>query len=587
MKELQLRFAESSTVSLRKRQPENPQKLGEEVNNGPASFTAIKAKNAIKRLMPKPAYSKVRVIGLRAQKTMTQVRQRALLELRRDRSAEFSCDVVQSNGMAWKLGGQEMPADRARSNFQLVTNALDAAGIAWWFVGTSNYQAAFVAVNAADRVQALIALARLDSGEPMYVRSGARGTVLPVTSLSDERLWGEEDVISVFTPQRFRNSTLAYGAERGCRIEFWEFGAGEQTGQVIAPRENRAARILSVADVELVEVENAFGMVPTPVVLTDRMVDDITFPIDAVYTWVDGDDPAWINSKRRREAEMSGVEYHEEANHEARFRSRDELKYSLRSLQMFAPWFRKIFIVTAGQVPNWLDTSDPRIEIVDHADIYPQGDCLPTFNSNSIISRLHHIRDLSEHYVYINDDVFFGRDLGPERFFTPTGIAKVSPSNNRRPFGESTLLDEPHFNLTRNIRRLLKERFGVTVSRAIKHTPHPQLKSVHFAMEADFKKEYEQTWASPFRDHRDIVADQLHHYYAQITGRAIPTRLRYHYINILDDNYRLTMENTLRLRDRDTFCINDAPVAGATPIEDEFVTQFLESYFPIKSDFEK
>ncbi len=106
-------------------------------------------------------------------------------------------------------------------------------------------------------------------------------------------------------------------------------------------------------------------------------------------------------------------------------------------------------------------------------------------------------------------------------------------------------------------------------------------------MEADFKKEYEQTWASPFRDHRDIVADQLHHYYAQITGRAIPTRLRYHYINILDDNYRLTMENTLRLRDRDTFCINDAPVAGATPIEDEFVTEFLESYFPVKSDFEK
>lgn len=557
------------------------------MNIEPSSSASVKAKETLKRVMPNPVYRQLRVAGLRVQKKMARIRQRALLELKRDHRAEFDCDVVQANGLAWKVGGQTLPADRALSNFALVTAALDAADVTWWFIGANNYQAVSIGVDAGDRSLVRSALAQVESGEPLYARSGTQGTILPVSTLSRDRLWEKEDVISVFTPQRFRNSTLAYGAERGCRIEFWEFGQGDQTGRVSAPRENRAARILSVADVELVEVENAFGRVPTPVVLTERMVDDITFPIDAVYTWVDGDDPAWINSKRRREAEMSGVEYHEEANHEARFRSRDELKYSLRSLQMFAPWFRKIFIVTAGQVPNWLDTSDPRIEIVDHADIYPPGDCLPTFNSNSIISRLHHIPDLSEHYVYINDDVFFGRDLGPERFFTPTGIAKVSPSNNRRPFGESTLLDEPHFNLTRNIRRLLKERFGVTVSRAIKHTPHPQLKSVHFEMEADFKKEYEQTWASPFRDHRDIVADQLHHYYAQITGRAIPTRLRYHYINILDDNYRLTMENTLRLRDRDTFCINDAPVTGATPIEDEFVTEFLESYFPVKSDFEK
>lgn len=557
------------------------------MNNGPSSSVAVNTKDTLKRLMPESAYRKVRTIGLRAQSKLTRVRQRALLELKRDHRAEFSCDVIQSNGLICKLNGQETPGDRARSNFQLVTNALDAAGICWWYVGTSNYQAAFIGVNAADRAQLRSALANADPGVPLYARSGTRGTVLPASTLGDERLWDEEDVISVFTPQRFKNSTLAYGAERGCRIEFWEFGQGEEAGQVIAPRENRASRLLSVADVELVQVETVFGKVPTPIVLTERMVDDIIFPIDAVYTWVDGDDPVWINSKRRREADLSGAEYHEEANHVARFRSRDELKYSLRSLQMFAPWFRKIFIVTAGQVPSWLNTSDPRIQIVDHEDIYPEGDYLPTFNSNSIISRLHHIPGLSEHYVYINDDVFFGRDLTPDRFFTPTGIAKVSPSNNRRPFGEASLRDEPHFNLTRNIRRLLKERFGVTVSRAIKHTPHPQLKSVHFGMEADFKQEYEQTWSSPFRDHRDIVADQLHHYYSLITGRAVPTRLRYHYINILDDKYRLTMENTLRLRDRDTFCINDAPVDGAIPIDDEFITEFLESYFPVKSDFEK
>lgn len=557
------------------------------MNNDALSSVPVKAKDVVKSVLPMAAYRKIRVVGLNAQRRLTRARQRALLELARDDRGQYSCEVVKSQGLFWKLGGQHTPMERAKSNFQLVTAALASAGIEWWFVGLNNYQSATIAVRSVNRDLVRSTLAQLDSGEPLYARSRTSGTVLPIQSLSNDKIWKAEDVFAVFTPQRFENSTLSYGAERACVVEFWEFGQAEHPDQVIAPRENRAARLLSTSDVELVEVDTVLGRVLTPKVLTERMVDDISFPIDAVYTWVDGDDPLWINSKRRREAELKGVEYHEESNHEARFRSRDELKYSLRSLQMFAPWFRKIFIVTAGQVPSWLDTSDPRIEVIDHNDIYPQGEYLPTFNSNSIISRLHHIPGLSEHYVYINDDVFFGRDLGPERFFTPTGIAKVSPSNNRRPFGEATLLDEPHLNLTRNIRRLLKERFGVTVSRAIKHTPHPQLKSVHFEMETEFSQEYERTWASPFRDHRDIVADQLHHYYAQITGRAIPTRLRYHYINILDDHYRLVMENTLRLRDRDTFCINDAPVEGATPINDSFINEFLESYFPIKSDFEK
>lgn len=557
------------------------------MGNGLTNSTAVKLKDTVKRVVPNSVYRRVRASGIDIQRRMERTRRRALLELNRDFRPGYQCDTTHMAGIDWKVGAGLTPADMARHNFKLVRDALDSAGIPWWFVNVDNYQAATIAVDEVRRPEVRAALARINNGEPLYARAWSQKTVLPARTLAKDSLWSVEPMIALYTPLRFERSTLVYGAERGCQIEFWEFGTGEDAGKVTAPRENRASRLLSAADAELVEVQNQFGTVRTPVVLTETMVDDLTFPIDAVYTWVDGQDPAWINSKRRREAELAGREYHEEANHEARFRSRDELKFSLRSLEMFAPWFRKVFIVTAGQVPEWLDTDNPKIEVVDHKDIYPEGDYLPTFNSNSIISRLHHIPGLSEHYVYINDDVFFGRDLGPERFFTPTGIAKVSPSNNRRPFGEATLLDEPHFNLTRNIRGLLRERFGITVSRAIKHTPHPQLKSVHREMEATFREVYEQTWASPFRDHRDIVADQLHHYYAQITGKAIPTRLRYHYINILDDQYRMVMENTLRLRDRDTFCINDAPVEGATAIDDEFVNEFLESYFPVKSSFEK
>jgi hypothetical protein len=52
----------------------------------------------------------------------------------------------------------------------------------------------------------------------------------------------------------------------------------------------------------------------------------------------------------------------ESATNQARFNSdRDELRYSLRSLQQYMPWFRHLYIVTHGQVPQWLDVSNPRV----------------------------------------------------------------------------------------------------------------------------------------------------------------------------------------------------------------------------------
>ncbi|NHB85135.1 hypothetical protein G7085_12315 [Tessaracoccus sp. HDW20] len=122
----------------------------------------------------------------------------------------------------------------------------------------------------------------------------------------------------------------------------------------------------------------------------------------------------------------------------SRFTSRDELKYSLRSLDYFAPWLRRIYIVTDGQVPDWLDMLNPRIRIVDHKEIFRSTEYLPSFNSNSIISNLHHIEGLAEHYIYVNDDVFLGRWMRPQRFFLGSGVALVSPATNRRRFGPST-----------------------------------------------------------------------------------------------------------------------------------------------------
>ncbi|NUL60197.1 capsular biosynthesis protein [Brevibacterium luteolum] len=421
---------------------------------------------------------------------------------------------------------------------------------------------------------------------PAYVKAPGSGAL----ALSNiDRLTSREAVgsVSICLPQVVEGTNWHLGFRYACTVEFWKSITTGGRNIIEAPRENRAAKLMSEADFALEETTTRRGRsCSTPSVLKRTMLEDVTFPIDAVYTWVDGADPEWLESKRRLEAEIAGLEFHPEANHTARFESKDELKYSLRSLEYFAPWFRKIYIVTSGQVPTWLNTDHPKVELVSHEDIYPEGDYLPTFNSNSIISRLHHIPGLSEHFIYLNDDVMFGKPVRPQDFFLPTGLAKVFPSRNHRPFGTPTAEDGPHFNLTRNIRRLLADDTGITVTRAIKHTPYALLKSVLFEMEERFSDAFEWTWSSRFRHHQDIVADQLYHYYAQMIGRAVPSSISYRYMNIRDENYRWIMRDTLRLRNRSTLCLNDAPVEGVEPITHEEVAHFLDSYYPCKSSFE-
>ena len=50
----------------------------------------------------------------------------------------------------------------------------------------------------------------------------------------------------------------------------------------------------------------------------------------------------------------------------SRFEDNEELRYSLRSLEQYAPWVRRIFIVTNGQIPYWLNLDNPRVSIVTH-----------------------------------------------------------------------------------------------------------------------------------------------------------------------------------------------------------------------------
>ena len=123
-------------------------------------------------------------------------------------------------------------------------------------------------------------------------------------------------------------------------------------------------------------------------------------PIDFVMIWVDGNDPEWQKEKAKYDERVVTT-----ANSEVRYRDWDNLQYWFRAVEKFAPWVNKIHFVTWGHLPPWLDTSNPKLHVVNHKDFIPE-EYLPTFSSHTIELNLHRIEGLAERFVYFNDDTF-------------------------------------------------------------------------------------------------------------------------------------------------------------------------------------
>lgn len=142
-----------------------------------------------------------------------------------------------------------------------------------------------------------------------------------------------------------------------------------------------------------------------------------TNPIDFVIIWVDGNDKQWQAEKAKYDGKTVT-----NANSEVRFRDWDNLQYWFRGVEKFAPWVNKIHFVTWGHLPKWLDTTNPKLNIVNHKDYIPSK-YLPTFNSHTIELNLHRIEGLAEQFVYFNDDMFITAPTKPDDFSKTASLA--------------------------------------------------------------------------------------------------------------------------------------------------------------------
>lgn len=312
-------------------------------------------------------------------------------------------------------------------------------------------------------------------------------------------------------------------------------------------------------------------------------------PIDAVYMWVDDSFPGYLDLLSR----YATVSQDSSAN-----RTRDNLdtlKYSLRSLQMYAPWLRHIYIVAcAPQRPRWLAAQTPGLTVIHHDAILDAAD-LPTFNSFAIQSALHNIPGLSRRFLQFDDDVLLTAPVTPGDFADDKGRLRVFQRLRHTP--DAGLRDAE--NLSRwdaslaYSNFLLNAAFGARARPTFTHAPLLIDCDWWAQMIARWPDAFAHTRQSRFRASYNVVPDYLYPHFLLGTNRATPVSTWRTYCETfyfpLEDyaiyiRWKLAQLALLRPK---TLCLNDNFGAEPNSSAEAQIRRFLEKAYPLKSPFER
>lgn len=234
--------------------------------------------------------------------------------------------------------------------------------------------------------------------------------------------------------------------------------------------------------------------------------------IDAVITWVDGDDPEF-RALRDHHAAVAKADPLDPDHHSqlrftrTRYADAGELRYCLRSILRFGKFIRKIWIVTAGHLPKYFDRAGmpDNISFVSHREIF-QGyeDCLPTFNSEAIESMLWRIDGLAENFLYFNDDVMLLSGARQEHFF-------AAAHHVHGHWRDADALGGPQWLETRvNAARLFG--FDRTNFLLEAHAVHPLVRSEFASLVADKGEQLCENLRYRFRNRNSIYPISLYNH---------------------------------------------------------------------------
>jgi hypothetical protein len=469
---------------------------------------------------------------------------------------------------------------RARDHLAAVVGALSAAGIEHWHVPSPLRPSRTRLGTFAPPAEVLAAVAGL----------GTQWTIEAWDA--DSRDWAQPDPAQlVVGPAALRLHTTVWDPGRNRRIavisavevETW----ARADGQLVAALPHVRGTTIPADDPRTAPADVRGQQLWTWASLAVREPTAMSDPVDAVVTWVNSDDPGYWAARSPWLADLAGVREDPLARAEARTRSFDELRFALRSLDMYAPWLRRVWLLTDMQRPEWIDTGT--ITVVDHQEVLGGHVALPTFNSHAIESGMHRIEGLAEHFIYVNDDTMLGTRAQPTDFFTPAGHPVFQPSGEFLPAGPVGPDEAAPGIAGRTVRGLLEDEFGLTVTHKLRHTPHPLTRSLMTDVAQRYPQHWATTAANRFRSPGDIPPVSLALWYALMAGRAATSHPTYTYVELSAVAGPEELEQLAgQLRRSAFFCVNlrQDPVMP-WPELTAATTALLESLFPFTSRFER
>lgn len=330
--------------------------------------------------------------------------------------------------------------------------------------------------------------------------------------------------------------------------------------------------------------------------------------IDFVIIWVDGNDPEWRAEKNR----YQGLVTNQEDASDQRYRDWDILQYWFRGVENFCPWVNKVHFVTWGHLPPWLNVNNDKLNIVRHQDYIPA--CyLPTFSSHTIELNLHRIMDLSEHFVYFNDDMFVIAPMRETDFFRngkpcDSAIMNVHCYNMEEMVILTPFRDIGVINHEFNMKDVIKNnpigwfnpRYGINVIRNMILLACPRFPGMlQQHLPTSFcKTSFQEVWDKYY----DILNETCKHKFREITdvnqwlikewqlaknafypralsiGSSLP---------LYTDTYKKAAE-FIKTQRKKMVCINDVEMTEAEYIERrEEIKKAFDKILPKKSLFEK
>lgn len=338
--------------------------------------------------------------------------------------------------------------------------------------------------------------------------------------------------------------------------------------------------------------------------------------IDFVLPWVNNQDVDWQNTKKLYDLNQSSSD----SNAVARYRDMGTLKYVLRSIEKNCPWYNKIYLITCGHYPEWLNIDSDKVVLVKHQDIYDNVEHLPTFNSSSIEMSLPNIPELSEHFVYLNDDTLIFSPLDKERFFVSglpvdflchgwlsrgklfekligkdtwvnslnNNLALINKNlsidnlDNKMLYSESYSLENKLSNFL--LKNVYKKYFWFEHW----HQPIPYLKRTLVEVKEKCFKEMQVCAANRFRNNTDLT-QYLYRYWRLAKGDFYPYKHNDGFETNIDSIEKLDKAITICNSEKPNFvCLNDSPSLSNEDFEviKQKVLEYLSVNFPEKASFE-